>query len=229
MLPAPVCHPPLPPLPARAAGADGFIYDGFTGADLTMEGVASVTDGLLRLSSGLSQSQGHAFYPYPVTNFSSDGSAASFSTTFVFAIINEYPDLSGHGFAFVLSPTEELFNALPSQFLGLFDIWHYGNASNHLLPIEFDTNNEFEDINGNHIWINMNSLISIASHTAGYYTSDGVFQNLSLISTKPMQVWVDYDSEHTELNVTIAPYMMMNNKPRQPLPRMYGHGHTYRT
>jgi hypothetical protein len=68
--------------------------------------------------------------------------------------------------------------------------------------VELDTMQslEFADIDSNHIGIDVNSLQSMASHTAGYYTPDGEFNPLSLISTKPMQVWVDYDSKHTILN-----------------------------
>jgi hypothetical protein len=134
----------------------------------------------------------------------------SFSTTFVFAIIPQYYGMSSHGLAFVLSSTKELFSALPGQYLGLLNKWNYGNFSNHLLAIELDTifNAEFKDINDNHIGIDINALNSVQSAVAGYYTSDGYFSNLSLISTKPMQVWVDYDSKHTMLNVTISPYCL---------------------
>lgn len=203
--------------------ADGFIYDGFSGKDLTMDGEASVADGLLRLTSGQAQMKGHAFYTYPL-NFTSTvvpdrSSVPSFSTTFVFAITGPYPDLSGHGLAFVLSSTKELFSALPSQYLGLVNNWNDGNSSNHLLAIELDTirSAEFKDIDDNHIGIDINSLTSFESHTAGYYTSDGEFHPLKLISKKPMQVWVDYDSSLNRLNVTIAPYMLSSAKPSRPL------------
>jgi len=205
-----------------SVGHGEFTFDGFFGNDLTMDGEASVSDGLLRLTSGQNQSQGHAFYTYPL-NFTSAGvptssSVPSFSTTFVFAIIPQYQDLSSHGLAFVLSSTKELFSALPGQFLGLLSEWNYGNFSNHLLAIELDTilNMEFEDINNNHIGIDVNSLNSVASASAGYYASDGEFHNLTLFSTEPMQVWVDYDSKHIMLNVTIAPYFLFT-KPSRPL------------
>ena len=78
-------------------------------------------------------------------------------------------------------------------------------------------NFEFGDIDDNHIGVDVNSLISNASKTAGYYTSDGEFHNLSLSSGEPMQVWVDYDSKRTILNVTIAPYYLSSAKPHRPL------------
>ncbi|XP_066356478.1 L-type lectin-domain containing receptor kinase SIT2-like [Miscanthus floridulus] len=217
-------------LPAsRTTGASGdrygeFIFDGFFGNDLTMDGEAVVSDGLLRLTSGQNRSEGHAFYTYPL-NFTSDivlngSSVPSFSTTFVFAILPQFSaSLGGHGLAFVLSSTKELLTALPSEYLGLLDAWNIGNTSNHLLAVELDTVQSFEfaDIDSNHIGIDVNSLVSMDSHTAGYYTTDGEFNPLSLNSTKPMQVWVDYDSKHTILNVTIAPYDSMSTKPSRPL------------
>jgi len=207
-----------------AAIGDGqFIYDGFFGNDLTMDGEASVIDGLLRLTSGQAQFKGHAFYTYTL-NFTSavvpsSSSAPSFSTTFVFVIIGPYQDLSSHGLAFVLSSTKDFSSALPGQFMGLLNSNNNGNPSNRLLAIELDTilNTEFSDIDGNHIGIDVNSLVSMASRTAGYYTTDGEFHPLSLVSRKPMQVWVEYDSKHTRVNVTIAPYYLRSPKPKRPL------------
>ena len=183
-----------------SAGDSEFTFNGFFGNDLTMDGEAAVSEGLLRLTSGQNHSKGHVFYTYPLNFTSADvptsSSAPSFSTTFVFAIIPQYHDLSSHGLAFVLSSTKELFSALPGQFLGLLNGWNKGNSSNHLLAIELDTilNMDFNDIDDNHIGIDVNSLNSVASASAGYYTSDGEFHNLTLFSTKPMQVWVEYDS-----------------------------------
>ncbi|CAL4897271.1 unnamed protein product [Urochloa decumbens] len=213
-------------VPDTGAAVDGgeFIYDGFSGNDLTMDGEASVVDGLLQLTSGQELSEGHAFYTYPINLTSgvvpNSSIVPSFSTTFVFAIIGPYLDLGGHGLAFVLSSTKELFSALPAQYLGLLNNeWNYGNVTNRLLAIEIDTiqNTEFRDIDDNHIGIDINNLVSLASHTAGYYTPDGEFHPLSLISRKPMQVWVDYDSNLTVLNVTIAPYYLSSTKPSRPL------------
>jgi hypothetical protein len=208
---------------ARTSAADGeFIYNGFSGNNLTMDGEASVADGVLRLTSGQAKRKGHAFYTYPL-NFTNHAvpegfSVPSFSRTFVFTILGAYLDLSGHGLAFVLSSTKELFNALPSQYLGLLSSWSNGNASNQLLAVELDTiqNSEFTDIDDNHVGVDINSLHSHISHTAGYYTSDGKFHQLDLISRKPMQVWVDYDSKTTVINVTIAPYSLAD-KPSRPL------------
>ncbi|CAN6170818.1 unnamed protein product [Urochloa humidicola] len=52
--------------------------------------------------------------------------------------------------------------------------------------------------------------------TNGYYDDrSGRFQNLSLNSGEAMQVWVDYNGENKQINVTMAPLEI--NKPSRPL------------
>ncbi|XP_073014176.1 L-type lectin-domain containing receptor kinase SIT2-like [Typha latifolia] len=205
---------------AVSASEDGFIYNGFPGANLELDGAASITsNGLLELTDKTNRTSGHFFYPFPL-NFrnSSDGKTFSFSTTFAFAILSEYLDLSGHGMAFLISPTTDLSNALPSQYLGLFNTNNNGNPTNDVFAVELDTiySPEFRDIDDNHVGIDINSLISINSHTAGYYAADtGLFNNLTLISGKAMQVWVDYDGEKMQVNVTLSPLGIP--KPGKPL------------
>ncbi|XP_072950932.1 L-type lectin-domain containing receptor kinase SIT2-like isoform X2 [Typha angustifolia] len=162
---------------------------------------------------------GHAFHP-SLLNFqnSSHGKIFSFSTTYAFAIIPEYANLGGHGIVFVMSPTTNLSNAFPSTYLGLFNMNNNGNRTNHIFAIELDTikSPEFHDIDDNHVGIDINSLISNNSHTAGYYADDtGLFKNLTLISGKAMQVWVDYDGEKMQVNVTLSPLGIP--KPSKPL------------
>lgn len=71
-------------------------------------------------------------------------------------------------------------------------------------------------MNDNHVGIDINSLISTAATYAGYFADNsGQFINLTLISGKKMQVWVDYDSQEQKLNVTIAPINV--RKPKIPL------------
>ncbi|XP_038975137.1 L-type lectin-domain containing receptor kinase SIT2-like [Phoenix dactylifera] len=199
---------------------DGFTFNGLTGANLTLDGIASITsNGLLMLTNKTKRMKGHAFHPSPL-HFRKppDGKIFSFSTTFVFAIISEYADVSGHGIVFLVSPTTDLSNASPGPYLGLFNAKNNGNSTNHIFAVELDTivTSEFKDINDNHVGIDINSLTSNSSHTAGYYADDtGSFKNLTLISGQPMQVWVDYDGEEMQLNVTMAPIRMF--KPRRPL------------
>ncbi|XP_064981171.1 L-type lectin-domain containing receptor kinase SIT2-like [Musa acuminata AAA Group] len=117
-----------------------------------------------------------------------------------------------------VSRTKNFSQALGSQYLGLFNMSNNGNSTNHVLAIELDTirNPEFHDIDNNHVGIDINSLTSNQSYTAGYYPNDtDSFQNLSLSSGRAMQLWVDYDSEKMLLDVTLAPVPVA--KPRKPL------------
>ncbi|OWM64649.1 hypothetical protein CDL15_Pgr020616 [Punica granatum] len=199
----------------------GFTFNGFRSVNLDLDGIAEFTpSGLLRLTNDTKQKAGHAFYPDPIPfKNSSEGSAFSFSTTFVFAIISEFPRLSGHGIAFVAAPQRGLPGALPSQYLGLFNGTNDGNDTNHVFAVELDTiqSTEFQDINDNHVGIDINGLTSANATPAGYYPDGGAgkFENLTLISGRAMQVWVDYDGTNKQIDVTLAPFKAA--RPSTPL------------
>ncbi|KAF9600995.1 hypothetical protein IFM89_014980 [Coptis chinensis] len=207
---------------ATALEDHGFNYNGFKNANLSLDGLAVITgSGLLRLTNNTKQMTGHAFHPKPFQfkNLSSNGSTLSFSTTFVFAIVPKYSDVSGHGISFVIAPSRSLTGALPSQYLGLFNETSNGNPSNHVVAVELDTiySSEFGDINDNHVGIDLNNLRSAISAPAKYYldrTGDN-YKNLSLISGQQKQVWIEYDGLEKKLNVTIAPIKLP--KPQIPL------------
>lgn len=197
-----------------------FLYSGFKDAatNITLSGVAEIQkNGILRLTNETSRLLGHAFYPSPFKfKNSSNGTALSFSTCFVFVIVPEYPNLGGHGLAFTIATTKDL-KALPSQYLGLLNS-SVVNLTNHLFAVEFDTVQDFEfgDIDDNHIGIDLGSLKSNASASAAYYTgdSDSSKQDLNLKGGKPIQVWIDYDSVQNVVNVTISP---TSKKPKIPI------------
>ncbi|TQE08221.1 hypothetical protein C1H46_006188 [Malus baccata] len=173
-----------------------FIYNGFRSEYLSLDGVAQFTpNGLLMLTNDSQEIKGHAFYPNPVTfkNSYSDTNAFLFSTTFVFAIRSVLATVSGHGMAFVI-------------------------ALKRGIPQELDTIKqiEFNDIDNNHVGIDINGLNSVKSATAGYYAeNNGGFRNLSLTSGQVMQVWVEYDGTKKQINVTLAP--VSAGKPHAPL------------
>ncbi|XP_030927681.1 L-type lectin-domain containing receptor kinase IV.1-like [Quercus lobata] len=201
-----------------------FIYNGFRSVNLSLDGIATITsNGLLELTDDTMEQMGHAFYPTPISFKNSlNDSAFSFSTTFVFAIASRYPALKGQGIAFVISPTRGRPGALSNQYLGLFNETNNGNATNHVVAVELDTiqNQEFKDINDNHVGVDINSLESATSTSAGYYADSGAFTNLTLISGNPMQVWVEYDGVKKQLNVTLAPIDV--GKPKFPLLSLSG-------
>ncbi|KAL3531793.1 hypothetical protein ACH5RR_005314 [Cinchona calisaya] len=195
-------------------------YNGFRSTNMSLDGMAEVTtNGLLKLINATTQEIGHAFFPNPIKfKNSANSSAFSFSTTFVFAIVSEYPTLSGHGIAFVIAPTKGLPGALPSHYLGLFNKSNTGDDTNHVVAVELDTvrSEEFNDINDNHVGIDINGLTSKLAKPAGYYpNNNGLFQNLTLNSGKTMQVWVDYSGITKQINVILAP--INAGKPNKPL------------
>ncbi|RLM73295.1 hypothetical protein C2845_PM15G15570 [Panicum miliaceum] len=205
---------------AAVLAAEEFAYNGFGGAGLALDGMSVVApNGLLVLSNGTSQMAGHAFHPAPVRLRDRPGGALrSFSAAFVFAIVSNFTVLSDNGMAFVVAPSTRLsaFNA--GQYLGVLNVTDNGSDGNRVLFVELDTmlNPEFQDMNSNHVGVNVNSMRSLHNHSAGYYDdATGAFSNLSLISRQPMQVWVDYDGATTRLDVTMAP--MGVPRPRKPL------------
>ncbi|KAJ6821753.1 L-type lectin-domain containing receptor kinase IV.1-like [Iris pallida] len=207
---------------ATSSELDAFTFSGFNGAGyLSLDGLSSITsDGLLLLTDTTKQSMGHAFRPAPLNFRSPTGKLLSFSTTFVFAIAPQYPDFTSDGMAFLVSRTNNLSAATPNKYLGLFNPNNNGNTTNRILAVELDTlqNPEFQDIDNNHVGIDINGLTSISSYAAGYYYSAGpavMFSNLSLSSGQPMQVWIDFDGVSMQLNVTMSPFQMP--KPDKPL------------
>ncbi|KAK1270026.1 L-type lectin-domain containing receptor kinase IV.1 [Acorus gramineus] len=187
-----------------------FTFNGFRGAtNLTLDGISSITpDRVLLLTNFTPHATGHAFYHSPVPALS-----AFFSTTFVFAIIDN--GTGGHGFAFTISPTNRLIGQ-PGPNLGLFTKANDGNASNHILAVEFNTDKiGMGDFNNNYIGVDINSIRSNTSRTASYFTRAGKTEPVSLESGSPIQVWIDYDSATGVLNVTISPTSVP--KPSWPL------------
>ncbi|XP_039137365.1 L-type lectin-domain containing receptor kinase SIT2-like [Dioscorea cayenensis subsp. rotundata] len=196
-----------------SAGDHEFTFNGFSNANLSLDGDANLAaNGLLQLTNATRQSKGQTFYPSPLHfKMSKSTSVRSFSTTFVFAIVTKYAGLSSYGFTFCISPTRALHGD-SGHYMGLFNSTNNGLFSNHIIGVEFDTiqTPEFHDIDDNHVGIDIHSEISNSSHSAGYYPGDAnaEFQNMSLSSGQRMQVWIEYDSKALQLNVTLAPFQL---------------------
>lgn len=196
-----------------------FTLNGFNTSNLKLDGSALIrTNGLLQLTND-TFSKGHAFHPSPLHFLSkTTRKSLSFSTTFVFAILPEVSYLGGNGIAFVISPTNNLSSAQTSQYMGLFNATNNGNSANHIFAIELDTvqNPEFNDINDNHVGIDLNGLFSNKSSPVGFYDdASGSFNNVSLINTQPIQVWIDYNGTDMKLDVTVS--LVPMPKPKKPL------------
>ena len=162
-----------------AAGEDEFVYSGFAGANITLEGSATLTpSGLVDLTSAHERLPGHAFYPAPLRfRKSAAGAVQSFSVSFVFAIHPNYRP--SQGMAFFIAKSMDFSSAIDLQYYGIFNTANQGNSSNHIFAVEMDTllNSELRDIDANHVGIDINSVISNQSHTAGFYDDHTGFFN----------------------------------------------------
>ncbi|XP_010536654.1 PREDICTED: L-type lectin-domain containing receptor kinase V.4-like [Tarenaya hassleriana] len=176
--------------------------------------------GFTRLTNTKKHVYGQAFEQQPLAfkNSSSNATATSFTVNFFFAIAPEKKKCGSHGMAFVISPTKGIPGAFPDQYLGVFNDTNNGKSSNHVIAVELDIHkdDEFGDIDDNHVGININGLRSVKSAPAGYYDKDGNFRNLSLISETLMRLSVIYSQPKKELRVTLSPVEMVT-QPEKPL------------
>ncbi|XP_057860639.2 L-type lectin-domain containing receptor kinase S.4-like isoform X2 [Cryptomeria japonica] len=200
-----------------------FIFEGFKDSNLSLSGVAKVDSrGILELTNVTKRLQGHAFYPFPLQfrNFSSNFTF-SFSTTFVMSIVPQYPTLGGHGLAFVVTPSRTFEGSLPSQYFGMFNSTNNGMPSNQVFAVEFDTVRDFEfnDIDDNHVGVDVNSLFSSKSATVAFMNESGLYQKFNLKAEKSIQCWIDFDGGDKSLNVSVMPGGM--TKPNVPLISMH--------
>ncbi|KAM6600414.1 hypothetical protein CsatA_020023 [Cannabis sativa] len=215
-------------LVASLENETNFVYNGFLQAKLKLDGASVVrSNGLLAITNDTSKLLGHAFYPTPLqfTKFTPGSSnksvALSFSTNFVFSIVPKYPGFGGHGLTFVLSSKYPMKGCLANQYLGLPNVTSNSQSSTRMIAIEFDAiqNQDLQDINDNHVGIDISSLVSNISVPAAYYnTNDGndsKYTTIILKSGDSLQAWIDYDSLHELLNVSISPLGMV--RPPRPL------------
>ncbi|XVE61926.1 hypothetical protein DITRI_Ditri06bG0077400 [Diplodiscus trichospermus] len=208
-----------------ASSNEGFIFNGFSSGmvsgqnkSLDLAGVAEAnSDGLCRLTNSEPFKIGHAFYSdsFRFKN-SSNASASSFSTTFVFAMVPE--NSQGQGMAFVLAPSKEFISGQwvsYAEYLGLFYHTNNGNQSNHIVAIELGTfeNLDFGDPIDNHVGIDINGLESKDSNFARFVTESGQLDEVDLAIGEGRQLWVEYDGSKHQLNVTLSPSNETKPKP----------------
>ncbi|PWZ54492.1 L-type lectin-domain containing receptor kinase IV.1 [Zea mays] len=211
--------------PAPAAAAVEFTFTGFARENVTTSGAAATSSGgLLQLTNATNWVLGHGFYPSPLRfKDAASGAPLSFSTTFVAAILPRYPDAHGHGLAFALAPSAAGPGlAVAGKYLGLFNTSdNAGNGTtSEVVAVELDTalDVEFDDINDNHVGVDVHTLRSVASKPAGYVdAATGGSVDVALASGRLLQVWIEYDGATTRLEVTVSPAGVGVPRPRVPL------------
>eukprot|EP01018_Ginkgo_biloba_P039455 Gb_09937 [translate_table: standard] len=205
------------------ASSTEFAFNRFERSNLTLIKDASIVSGVLKVTNNSQFSMGRAVYPFPLRFKNGNNTkASSFSTTFIFSLVPHPPYTPGHGLAFILTPSEHLNGAIASQYLGLFNTSTNGRNDSHLFAVEFDTvqNVEFEDIDNNHVGVDLDNLQSVNSTAAGYWTGNNMkgpfqFRPLILKSGQNIQAWVEYDGIQKQLTVTISPTGV--TRPLRPL------------
>ncbi|KAK8563606.1 hypothetical protein V6N12_035751 [Hibiscus sabdariffa] len=186
-----------------------FDFGTLTLSSLKLLGDAHLNNGSVRLTRDLpvpDSGAGRALYSKPV-RFRQPGthSPCSFSTFFSFSVTNLNPSSIGGGLAFVISPDGEFVGAAGGS-LGLLD--DKGQASG-FVAVEFDTlmDVEFNDINGNHVGLDLNSLVSSQVGDLGALDID-------LKSGDLINSWIEYDSSSGVFNISVS---YSNLKPKEPM------------
>ncbi|GMJ14680.1 L-type lectin receptor kinase VII.1 [Hibiscus trionum] len=197
-----------------------FVFNGFNSTNLLLYGIAQIDSRILTLTNETSFSVGRALYRSKIpTKTPNSSHVLPFSTSFIFSMApsRNKDTLPGHGIVFIFTPSTGINGTSSSQHLGLFNLTNNGNPTNHVFGVEFDVfaNQEFDDIDDNHVGIDINSLKSTSSHTAGYWPDNksSDFEELKLNNGRNYQVWIDYAD--SVINVTMAPVGV--KRPNRPL------------
>ncbi|XWS11363.1 hypothetical protein CRYUN_Cryun38cG0077600 [Craigia yunnanensis] len=187
-----------------------FAFPFFTVRNLTLLGDSHLKNGVIGLTRELgvpSSSSGSLIYSNPIHFFNQESNiTASFSTTFSFSINNVNPSSYGDGLTFFLSPDKQTLGS-PGGYLGLVN--SSALNKNKFIAIEFDTklDTQFNDLNENHVGLDINELNSIK-------TADALLQEIDLKSGDLITVWIDYKNDLRVLNVFLS-YSTL--KPPKPL------------
>lgn len=76
-------------------------------------------------------------------------------------------------------------------------------------------NTELNDPDGNHVGIDLNSILSRTTESAGYFDSNGTFVTFFMRNGENVHAWIEFDGPRNEINVTIAPVVV--GRPSRPL------------
>ncbi|KAK6126189.1 hypothetical protein DH2020_040070 [Rehmannia glutinosa] len=192
------------------SAAAEFDFGTLTLSRLRLLGDAHMTaNGSVRLTRDIgvpNSGAGKVLYSTPV-EFRRPGnpSPASFSTFFSFSVTNLNPSSIGGGLAFVISPDDEYVGDA-GGFLGIMG---GETARNGVAAVEFDTlmDVEFKDINGNHVGLDLDSMVSAQ---VGDLDTIGV----DLKSGDQVNSWVDYSGPNQSIKVYVS---YSNFKPNEPI------------
>lgn len=185
-----------------------FDFGTLTLSSLKLLGDAHLNNGSVRLTRDLAvpnSGSGRVLYGKPVRFRQPETHlTASFSTFFSFSVMNLNPSSIGGGLAFILSPDDEMVGD-SGGYIGLLN---EKGDQNGVVAVEFDTlmDVEFKDINGNHVGLDLNSMIS--SQVAD------LEDIVELKGGDLINAWIEFDGETQSFNVSVS---YSNLKPKEPL------------
>lgn len=194
---------------AAATAGTAFDFGTLTLSSLKLLGDAHLLNGSVRLTRDLAvpnSGAGRALFSQPVRfRQPGAGATASFSTFFSFSVTNLNPSSIGGGLAFLISPDADFLGGA-GGFLGLLD---GASAPASFVAVEFDTlmDVEFRDINGNHVGLDLNTMVSSQVGDLGAIDVD-------LKSGDLINAWVVFDGSSGVLNVSVS---YSNLKPKDPI------------
>ncbi|GAA0150067.1 hypothetical protein LIER_09089 [Lithospermum erythrorhizon] len=135
----------------------------------------------------------------PSGNGTNNMVVASFNTSFLINIYRPENDTAAEGLAFVIVPDLEIPLNSSGQYLGLTNSTTDGNPTNKFIAVEIDTFKQEFDPDGNHIGIDINSIISEKNESL---TPHGF--EIAPIGAKFFNFWIDYDGVSKIMQVYIA-------------------------
>ncbi|KAL6138611.1 hypothetical protein ACLB2K_063892 [Fragaria x ananassa] len=190
-----------------------FDFGTLTLSSLKLLGDAHLNNGSVRLTRDLAvpnSGAGRVLYSKPVRfKQPSTPFPASFSTFFSFSVSNLNPSSIGGGLAFIISPDDEIVGDA-GGFMGLMRVDDSGSGSvPGFVAVEFDTlmDVEFKDINGNHVGLDLNSMVSSQ-------VGDLAAADIDLKSGDLVNCWIEFDGSGRVFNISVS---YSNLKPSDPL------------
>ncbi|XP_057505235.1 L-type lectin-domain containing receptor kinase S.6-like [Actinidia eriantha] len=151
---------------------------------------------------------GRAFYIYPIRFLdSSTNTTASFSCRFSFTITPSSLCSFGDGFAFLITSRPDSIS-FSNGLMGLSSE-EESNGHDSYVAIEFDTmfDPNLGDINDNHVGIDVNSVVSVAS-------VDVLSKGIDLKSERQMTAWIEYRDGEKMIRIWVG-YLQI--KPPKPV------------
>ncbi|CAK9148452.1 unnamed protein product [Ilex paraguariensis] len=188
-----------------------FSYATFTRPDFTMTNHSDIAVDALQVTReargpSIANLAGRILYKHPFQLWRKRKNiTASFNSTFVVKITPKNNTIWGEGLAFILTnESRSVPDNSSGQWLGVVNASTNGTTQGNIFAIEFDTKKSFEeDIDDNHVGIDVNSIYSIKQ-----VSLNGIGVNLSSGIEIPVRVQYDGGLKTLDIYVNTSGYNM---------------------